>query len=249
MRNLVKLLAGAVLLILIYATPMTGQTSGTAKGKKATGKEVPMGTIEIELFAQDAPKAVENFVKLADRKYFNGVLFHRVSKGFVIQGGDPTGTGAGGKSIWGKDFADELNPNAPSFKEGYKKGIVAMANKGPNTNSSQFFIMLADAPRMPKNYTIFGKVVKGTGSGGEDRGSGNRPADGTDGWQAERRHSHEDCNGLQAAEHWRLQGSEAQSAGKDRGGAPRTCAAGGTDNGKQVAVLRLPGNGTRSSDI
>ena len=163
MRNLVKLLTGAVLLSLIYATPMTGQTSGTAKGKsqKVTGKEVPMGTIEIELFAQDAPKAVENFVKLADRKYFNGVLFHRVAKGFVIQGGDPTGTGAGGKSIWGKDFVDELNPNAPSFKEGYKKGTVAMANKGPNTNSSQFFIMLADAPRMPKNYTIFGKVVKG----------------------------------------------------------------------------------------
>ncbi|RPH36013.1 peptidylprolyl isomerase [bacterium] len=120
-----------------------------------------MGTIEIELFAEDAPKTVENFVKLAERKYFNGVLFHRVSKGFVIQGGDPTGTGAGGKSIWGKDFADELNPNTASYKEGYKKGVVAMANRGPNTNSSQFFIMLDDVSRMPKNYTIFGKVVKG----------------------------------------------------------------------------------------
>ncbi len=163
MRNLTKLLAGVVLLIFVYALPMTGQTSGTAKGKtqKATGKEIPMGTIEIELFAEDAPKTVENFVKLAERKYFDGVLFHRVAKGFVIQGGDPTGTGAGGKSIWGKDFADELNPNAPSYKEGYKKGVVAMANKGPNTNSSQFFIMLADILRMPKNYTIFGKVVKG----------------------------------------------------------------------------------------
>jgi cyclophilin family peptidyl-prolyl cis-trans isomerase len=163
MRNLAKLLTGAVLLILVYTWPMAGQTSGTTKGKsqKVTGKEVPMGTIEIELFAEDAPKTVENFVKLAERKYFNGVTFHRVAKGFVIQGGDPTGTGTGGKSIWGKDFADELNPNTPSYKEGYKKGIVAMANRGPNTNSSQFFVMLQDIPRMPKNYTIFGKVVKG----------------------------------------------------------------------------------------
>ncbi len=163
MINLAKLLAGAVLLTSIYVLPMTGQTSGTAKGKtqKVTGKEIPMGTIELELYAEDAPKTVENFVKLAERKYFNGVLFHRVAKGFVIQGGDPTGTGGGGKSIWGKDFADELNPETPSYKEGYKKGVVAMANKGPNTNSSQFFIMLQDQPSLPKNYTIFGKVVKG----------------------------------------------------------------------------------------
>src|SRR5512133_3126248 len=163
MNNLAKLLVGCVLLILVCTLPMIGQTSGSAKGKnsKVTGKEVPMGTIEVELYAEDAPKTVENFVRLAERKYFDGVLFHRVSKGFVIQGGDPTGTGAGGKSIWGKDFADELNPNAPSYKEGYKKGVLAMANKGPNTNSSQFFIMLEDNPRMPKNYTIFGEVVKG----------------------------------------------------------------------------------------
>ena len=163
MRNLVRQAAWAVLLMLLSAVPMTGQTAGTAKSKSThvTGKEVPMGTIELELYAEDAPKTVENFVKLAERKYFNGVIFHRVAKGFVIQGGDPTGTGTGGKSIWGKDFADELNPNTPSYKEGYKRGVVAMANKGPNTNSSQFFIMLQDIPRMPKNYTIFGKVVKG----------------------------------------------------------------------------------------
>lgn len=123
--------------------------------------ETSMGTIEIELFRNDAPKTVENFVKLAEKKYFDGIIFHRVSKGFVIQGGDPTGTGSGGKSIYGKEFADELNPNAPSFKEGYKKGVVAMANRGPNTNTSQFFIMLKDMPTMPKNYTIFGKVIKG----------------------------------------------------------------------------------------
>jgi cyclophilin family peptidyl-prolyl cis-trans isomerase len=123
--------------------------------------ETSMGTIEIELYRSDAPKAVENFVKLAQQKYFDGVIFHRVSRGFVIQGGDPTGTGTGGKSIYGKEFEDELNPSTPSYKEGYKKGVVAMANRGPNTNTSQFFIMLNDVPNMPKNYSIFGKVVKG----------------------------------------------------------------------------------------
>ncbi|HCV42094.1 MAG TPA: peptidylprolyl isomerase [Bacteroidetes bacterium] len=123
--------------------------------------ETSMGTIEIEFYRNDAPKTVENFVKLAEKKYFDGVIFHRVSKGFVIQGGDPTGTGSGGKSIYGKEFEDELNSNAPSLKEGYKKGVVAMANRGPNTNTSQFFVMLRDLPTMPKNYTIFGKVVKG----------------------------------------------------------------------------------------
>jgi len=123
--------------------------------------ETSMGTIEVEFYRSDAPKTVENFVKLAEKKYFDGVIFHRVSKGFVIQGGDPTGTGSGGKSIYGKEFDDELNPSAPSLKEGYKKGVLAMANRGPNTNTSQFFIMLKDVPTMPKNYTIFGKVIKG----------------------------------------------------------------------------------------
>jgi cyclophilin family peptidyl-prolyl cis-trans isomerase len=89
------------------------------------------------------------------------VSFHRIAKGFVIQGGDPTGTGAGGKSIYGKEFADELNPYTASYQAGYLRGVVAMANRGPNTNTSQFFILLADAAWLPKNYTIFGKVVKG----------------------------------------------------------------------------------------
>ncbi len=140
------------------AQPKTGKTKGE---KKADMIESPLGTIDIELFATDAPKTTENFMKLAERKYFNGVIFHRVAKGFVIQGGDPTGTGSGGKSAWGGRFADELNPGTASYKEGYKRGIVAMANAGPNTNTSQFFIMLDDNPRMPKNYTIFGKVVGG----------------------------------------------------------------------------------------
>jgi cyclophilin family peptidyl-prolyl cis-trans isomerase len=120
-----------------------------------------MGTIEIKLYDRDAPKTVVNFVGLAEKGYYNNVTFHRVSKGFVIQGGDPTGTGTGGESIYGGPFEDELNPSTPSYKEGYVKGVVAMANAGPHTNTSQFFIMLSSVPQMPKAYSIFGKVTKG----------------------------------------------------------------------------------------
>jgi cyclophilin family peptidyl-prolyl cis-trans isomerase len=121
-----------------------------------------MGTIEILLYADDAPKTVANFVGLAEEKYFDGVIFHRVSRNFVIQGGDPTGKGTGGKSIYGKPYEDELNPATASFKAGYLKGVVAMAHPPrPNSNTSQFFIMLDDVRSLPKEYTIFGKVVKG----------------------------------------------------------------------------------------
>ncbi len=123
--------------------------------------ETTKGNIELDLYESDAPKTVANFVGLAEKGYFNGVIFHRISKGFVIQGGDPTGTGTGGKSIYGKEFEDELDPSTPSYQEGYKRGTVAMANRGPNTNTSQFFIVLNDASWLPKNYTIFGKVTKG----------------------------------------------------------------------------------------
>jgi cyclophilin family peptidyl-prolyl cis-trans isomerase len=136
-------------------------TEGCQKKIVNATLETSKGKIEVELFQSDAPKTVANFTGLAEQGYFNGIIFHRISKGFVIQGGDPTGTGTGGKSIYGKDFEDELNPSAPSYQAGYLRGTLAMANRGPNTNSSQFFIMLRDVPGMPKNYTIFGKVVKG----------------------------------------------------------------------------------------
>jgi cyclophilin family peptidyl-prolyl cis-trans isomerase len=123
--------------------------------------ETTKGNIEAELYESDAPKTVANFTGLAEQGYYNGIIFHRISKGFVIQGGDSTGTGSGGRSIYGKDFADELNPAALSYQEGYTRGTIAMANRGPNTNTSQFFIILQDAPWMPKHYTIFGKVTKG----------------------------------------------------------------------------------------
>ena len=119
------------------------------------------GDIEIEFYPKDAPKTVANFSTLAKKGYYNGLTFHRVEPGFVIQGGDPNGNGSGGYSIYGPTFEDELNPDTDSYKTGYKEGVVAMANRGPNTNGSQFFIMLADNDSLPKNYTIFGKVTKG----------------------------------------------------------------------------------------
>jgi cyclophilin family peptidyl-prolyl cis-trans isomerase len=122
--------------------------------------ETNHGTIRFELLEQDAPKTTENFRTLAERGYYDGVIFHRVINGFMIQGGDPTGTGSGGKSAWGGRFDDEINKTSPLYQGVYAKGTVAMANAGPNTNGSQFFIMHADYP-LPPSYTKFGRVVEG----------------------------------------------------------------------------------------
>ena len=119
-----------------------------------------MGTIRFELFEEDAPKTTENFITLAEKGYYDGVIFHRVIKGFMIQGGDPTGTGRGGQSAWGGRFNDEINSGSDVYKRGYKAGTVAMANAGPNTNGSQFFIMHVDY-LLPPSYTIFGRVTEG----------------------------------------------------------------------------------------
>ena len=118
------------------------------------------GTIRFELLEDEAPKTTENFVSLTQRGYYNGIIFHRVIKGFMIQGGDPTGTGRGGESAWGGRFNDEINPSSAVYQRGYKAGTIAMANAGPNTNGSQFFIMHVDYP-LPPNYTIFGRVTSG----------------------------------------------------------------------------------------
>lgn len=130
-----------------------------------------MGDIEIELYGKDAPKTVANFVGLAKQKAYDSVLFHRVVKDFVVQAGDPKTKnpalqgqwGTGGTSIYdGKEFEDELNPETPSYKQGYQEGTLAMANRGPNTNTSQFFIISGpNGTRLPHAYTIFGKVTKG----------------------------------------------------------------------------------------
>jgi cyclophilin family peptidyl-prolyl cis-trans isomerase len=122
--------------------------------------ETDRGAIEIEFLPADAPRAVENFRLLAEHGYFDGVTFHRIVKGFMIQGGDPTGDGTGGDSAWGGPFEDEINPQSPLYRAGYRRGIVAMANAGPNTNTSQFFIMHADYD-LPPNYVIFARVIRG----------------------------------------------------------------------------------------
>ena len=118
------------------------------------------GTIRFELLESEAPKTTENFRLLAEKGFYDGVIFHRVIKGFMIQGGDPEGTGRGGQSAWGGRFNDEINPASEVYKRGYKAGTVAMANAGPNTNGSQFFIMHVDYP-LPPSYTIFGRVTEG----------------------------------------------------------------------------------------
>ena len=136
-------------------TPTTTQTQDTKTHMITI--ETNYGKIVFETYTADAPNTVANFITLAEKKFYNGLTFHRIIKGFMIQGGDPKGDGTGGP---GYQFADELNPDTASYKAGYKKGVVAMANAGPNTNGSQFFIMTADYP-LPNNYTIFGKVVSG----------------------------------------------------------------------------------------
>ena len=116
-----------------------------------------MGTIELELFTDKTPKTVENFVGLANKGYYKGVIFHRVIKNFMIQGGDPTGTGRGGASFWGGKFEDEIVPDLKFDGP----GLLAMANAGPNTNGSQFFITLVPTPWLNGHHTIFGKVING----------------------------------------------------------------------------------------
>ncbi|XP_008190305.1 peptidyl-prolyl cis-trans isomerase-like 3 [Tribolium castaneum] len=116
-----------------------------------------LGNIKMELFCESCPKTCENFLALCASDYYTGNLFHRNIKGFIVQTGDPTGTGKGGTSIWERKFEDE-------FKEQLKhtaRGIVSMANNGPNTNGSQFFITYGAHPHLDLKYTIFGKVIDG----------------------------------------------------------------------------------------
>lgn len=122
--------------------------------------ETTKGTIKFVLLEQDAPKTTENFRLLAERNYYDSVIFHRVIKNFMIQGGDPLGEGYGGESAWGGRFDDEIDRMSDLYAGVYERGTVAMANAGPNTNGSQFFIMHIDYP-LPPSYTKFGKVIEG----------------------------------------------------------------------------------------
>lgn len=119
--------------------------------------ETNVGNIELKLYPEVAPLAVENFTTHVKNGYYNGLIFHRVIKGFMIQGGDPTGTGTGGESIWKKPFKDEFGKNVVFDKP----FLLAMANSGPTTNGSQFFITLAPTGWLNGKHTIFGEVVKG----------------------------------------------------------------------------------------
>ncbi|KAG5652164.1 Peptidyl-prolyl cis-trans isomerase cyp10 [Sphagnurus paluster] len=115
---------------------------------------------QIEIFCEAVPKAAENFLALCASNYYDGCLFHRNIRGFMIQTGDPTGLGKGGQSIWGKPFPDEVR----STLKFNARGVVAMANSGPDTNKSQFFITYAKQPHLDGKYTIIGKVIDGADS-------------------------------------------------------------------------------------
>ncbi len=119
--------------------------------------ETNIGKVELKMYPKVAPLAVENFTTHVKNGYYNGLIFHRIIKGFMIQGGDPTGTGSGGESIWKKDFKDEFANNVVFDKP----FLLAMANRGPVTNGSQFFITLAPTGWLNGKHTIFGEVVKG----------------------------------------------------------------------------------------
>ncbi|HPM42717.1 MAG TPA: peptidylprolyl isomerase [Candidatus Omnitrophota bacterium] len=125
--------------------------------EKTVVLETNQGKVEISLMPEVAPKACENFIGLVEKGYYDGLIFHRVIKDFMIQGGDPTGSGTGGESIWGKKFGDELDKSVQFDAP----GILAMANAGPNTNGSQFFITTAKTPWLNMHHTIFGKVISG----------------------------------------------------------------------------------------
>ncbi len=116
--------------------------------------ETDRGTIELELYPEHAPQTVNNFVFLAGEGFYDGVIFHRVISNFMIQGGDPTGTGTGGP---GYRFGDEVRENPLK----HETGVISMTNAGPNTNGSQFFITHGPQPHLDGNHTVFGKVVNG----------------------------------------------------------------------------------------
>lgn len=151
-------------IIMIFTLFISSNIFSQKKGTKEMADSMTvaviktnMGTIEVELFAKETPKTVENFVGLANKGYYNGVIFHRVIDGFMIQGGDPTGTGRGGESLWGKKFNDEF---VTTLKHD-SAGVLSMANAGPNTNGSQFFITLVPTPWLDNHHTVFGKVING----------------------------------------------------------------------------------------
>ena len=146
----------SVVLTLVICTAAIAVTNACAE-KPVVVLETNRGNIELELWPAVAPKAVKNFTTHVKDSYYDGIIFHRVIKDFMIQGGDPTGTGRGGESIWGKPFSLEVSQDV-TFD---RPGLLAMANAGPDTNGSQFFITTAKTPWLNNGYTIFGEVIGG----------------------------------------------------------------------------------------
>lgn len=132
------------------------QVSGPQSGDTIATITTNQGVITLRLFPEHTPKTVENFVTLAERGYYEGVIFHRVIPNFMIQGGDPTGTGMGGESAWGGKFEDEFHPELSNIP-----GSISMANAGPATNGSQFFINDAANTFLDGKHSVFGQVVEG----------------------------------------------------------------------------------------
>ena len=139
--------------LLVSCTNMK-KTATQKKKDTVVTLDTTMGKIVLKLFPDKAPKACENFTSLAKKGYYDGLIFHRVISNFMIQGGDPTGTGRGGQSVWGAAFEDEFSPDLRLDRP----GILAMANAGPHTNGSQFFITLVPTPWLNDRHTIFGVV-------------------------------------------------------------------------------------------
>ncbi|MDQ3421613.1 MAG: peptidylprolyl isomerase [Acidobacteriota bacterium] len=156
------LVATVILVTACNSGPSNPKVPAGAKssGGKHAVIETDKGPITIEFLAEQQPKAVENFRLLAEHGYYDGLTFHRIVKGFMVQGGDPGGDGTGGESAWGAAFADNIDPNSTLYRDGYRRGVLAMANSGPNTNGSQFFIMHDDYP-LPPRYVIFARVTSG----------------------------------------------------------------------------------------
>ncbi|ELK04828.1 Peptidyl-prolyl cis-trans isomerase-like 3 [Pteropus alecto] len=133
------------------------KVKGTLPTESSVTLHTDVGDIKIEVFCERTPKACENFLALCASNYYNGCIFHRNIKGFMVQTGDPTGTGRGGNSIWSKKFEDEYS----EYLKHSVRGVVSMANNGPNTNGSQFFITYGKQPHLDMKYTVFGKVIDG----------------------------------------------------------------------------------------
>jgi peptidylprolyl isomerase len=152
-----KFFISSCLIIFTLFTNLFSKEQKVENGVKTVCLETNQGTIEIKIKPSVAPKTCENFLTLVQKHYYDGIIFHRVIKDFMLQTGDPTGTGRGGQSCWGKPFEDEVKADT-AFD---KPGIVAMANSGPNTNGSQFFITTAKTPWLNMRHTIFGEVVSG----------------------------------------------------------------------------------------